>query len=163
MCSLIGAWMHSLNFTVFHSFTGILIFLGFRHYPPKCSQRLASSDSGFTINDSIMKIRLIFFYHPILTLRTLSIPNFKYSDIKLDILICLLTSAWDIMVAEHLVQPALSSQHFTTPSASKFSRSFLSDSKREALKLAGGCFRCHNPRQGITKGRQRKQDRALLG
>jgi hypothetical protein len=103
---------------------------------------LASSGSGFTINDSIVKNHLLFFCHPILSLRIRSIPNFKYGDTKLDTLIGLMTSAWDTMIAEHLVRPALSSQHFTTPSAARSSRSFLSDSEREALKLAGGCFRC---------------------
>ena len=45
-----------------------------------------------------------------LTLCIRSIPNFKYNDTKLDTLIGLMTSAWDTMVAERLVRPALSSK-----------------------------------------------------
>jgi hypothetical protein len=109
---------------------------------------LASSGSGFTVNDSIIKNHLLFFCHPILSLRIRSIPDFRYGDTKLDTLIGLMTSAWDTMIAEHLVRPALSSSHSlatssaaTKPSGSR-SQASLSDSEREALKLAGACFRC---------------------
>jgi hypothetical protein len=102
---------------------------------------LASSGVGFTLNDSILKNHLLFFCHPILSLRIRSISNFKYGDIKLDTLIGLMGSTWDSMVAENVVRPIFSanlnsSRPFSTP------RPFLSDSERDKLKLAGGCFRC---------------------
>lgn len=99
---------------------------------------LASGGTGFTVNDSIIKNHLPFFCHPILSLRIRSIPNFKCANTKLDALICLMTSVWDAMIAERLVRPALSSKSPTTPS---MSCPFLSESEREALKLASGCFR----------------------
>ena len=101
---------------------------------------LALSGTGFSVNDSILKNHLLFFCHPVLSLRVRSIPNFKYSDMKIDSLIGIMVSTWDSMVAENIVRPTLSSNfsHTSTPAP----RPFLSDSEREKLKLAGGCFRC---------------------
>ena len=100
---------------------------------------LTSSGTGYTISDSILKNHLLFFCHPILSLRIRSISTFKYGDIKLDSLIGLMVSTWESMVAENIVRPVLSSvSHHPTSTP----RPFLSDSEREKLKLAGGCFRC---------------------
>jgi len=100
---------------------------------------LTSSGTGFTVNDSIQKNHLLFFCHPILSLRVRSIPNFKYGNIKLDTLIGLMASTWDSMVAENIVRPVLSS-HLSNAGSAPLP--FLSDSEHERLKLAGGCFHC---------------------
>jgi hypothetical protein len=102
---------------------------------------LALSGTGFSVNDSILKNHLLFFCHPVLSLRVRSIPNFKYSDMKIDSLIGIMVSTWDSMVAENIVRPTLSS-NFSHRDTTSAPRPFLSDSEREKLKLAGGCFRC---------------------
>lgn len=114
-------------------------FLDFVTTLQNARNALASSGSGFTVNDSILKNHLLFFCHPVLSLRIRSIPNFKYGEMKLDALIGLMNSTWESMIAENIVRPALSSHSLHTPLAQ---RPFLSDSEREKLKLAGGCFRC---------------------
>ena len=65
---------------------------------------LASSGAGFTINDSIHKNHLLFFCHPVLSLRVRSIPSFDYGDMKVDALIGLMGSTWDSIVAENIVR-----------------------------------------------------------
>lgn len=118
---------------------GSLPFTDFVSNLQDAHNTLVSGGTGFTVSDSIIKNHLLFFCHPVLSLRIRSMPNFKYADTKLDTLISLMTSGWDTMVAERLVRPALS---FKSPTTPYMSHPLLSESKREALKLAGGCFRC---------------------
>jgi hypothetical protein len=99
---------------------------------------LALSGMGFFINDSILKNHL-FFCHPILSLHVRSIPNFKYSEMKVDALIGIMGSTWDSMVVENIVHPSLTSNSAHAASTPCL---FLSDSECEKLKLAGGCFWC---------------------
>jgi hypothetical protein len=114
-------------------------FLDFVNNPQNARNVLASAGTSFYVNDSTVKNHLLFFCNPILSLRIRSIPNFKYSDTKLDALIGLMASSWDTMVAERLVRSSLAP---LTQLSSSTSCPPLSDKERDALKLAGGCFRC---------------------
>ena len=105
---------------------------------------LSSGGPGFAIGDPIFKNHLLFFCHPILSLRIRSIPNFNYNNTRVDSLISLMSSSWDSMVAERVIRAPPStfpSNHSKSVVAQK---TFvpLSDKERDALRLAGGCYRC---------------------
>jgi len=105
---------------------------------------LSSGGTGFTISDSIFKNHLLFFCHPILSLRIRSIPSFSYANTRIDALIGLMSSSWDSMVAERVIRPPLSTTSANFPKPTPSSKVFvpLTDRERDSLKLAGGCFRC---------------------
>lgn len=116
---------------------------------------LSSGGTGFTINDSIFKNHLLFFSHPILNLRIRSIPSFNYANTRVDALIGLMSSSWDSMVAERIIRSPLStssvnfarsspltSTNFPKPTPPSKGFIPLTDRERDALKQAGGCFRC---------------------
>lgn len=83
---------------------GSSTFLDFVTALQTARNALASSGAGFTINDSIHKNHLLFFCHPVLSLRVRSIPSFDYGDMKVDALIGLMGSTWDSIVAENIVR-----------------------------------------------------------
>ena len=110
---------------------------------------LSSGGTGFTISDSVFKNHLLFFAHPILSLRMRSIPSFDYPKARVDGLIALMSATWDSMVAERVIRAPLSTTPFaplstTSITAPRPPRTFvpLTDRERDALKQAGGCFRC---------------------
>ena len=57
-------------------------FLDFVNNLQTARNALASSGVGFTVSDSILKNHLLFFCHPVLSLRVCSIPNFKFGDMR---------------------------------------------------------------------------------
>ena len=83
---------------------GSSTFLDFVTALQTARNALALSGAGFTIDDSILKNHLLFFCHPILSLRVRSIPNFNYGDTRVDALIGLMSSTWDSIVAENIVR-----------------------------------------------------------
>ncbi|TFK58797.1 hypothetical protein BDN72DRAFT_906407 [Pluteus cervinus] len=116
---------------------------------------LASAGVGYTINDSIFKNHLLFFANPILRLRVRALPNFNHATLKVDGLISLMASTWDSLVAEGNVRhttSAFSSSSSTSTRVrdNKASSSTVSSSRppeltqteRDTLKAAGGCYHC---------------------
>ena len=107
---------------------------------------LSAAGTGFTIGDSVFKNHLLFFCHPILSLRIRSISGFNYSSTRIDILIALMLATWESMVAERVICPPFS----MIPSTSNLLTSGgpqkpfvpLTDKECEALRLTGGCYRC---------------------
>jgi len=102
---------------------------------------LSSGGTGFTISDSVFKNHLLFFSHLILALRMRSIPSFNYAKTRIDGLIALMSSTWDSMVAERVIRPPLSTTAANIPKPAK-AFVLLTDRERDALKHAGGCYRC---------------------
>jgi Retrotransposon gag protein len=120
---------------------GSLGFMDFATRLQEARNTLSSGGTGFTISDSVFKNHLLFFSHPILCLRMRSIPSFSYASTRVDALIALMSSTWDSMVAERVIRHPLSA---TSSVVLKPTKMFipLTDKEREALRLAGGCYRC---------------------
>jgi hypothetical protein len=89
-----------------------------------------------------MKNHLLFNANCILCLRICAIPTLDYVNLKLNGLISLMSSTWNLMVAEGVLPPAR-----TVPPSSigPIVSKFLSDAERKALCLARGCFNCWKP------------------
>ena len=98
---------------------------------------LSGAGRGFTINDSVMKNHLLFNCNRLLSLRICAIPTFDYASLKVDNLIGLMSSTWNSMVAENVGSVRVLPQ----PMAPVSSRS-LSETEREAIRNARGCFHC---------------------
>lgn len=106
---------------------------------------LSSGGPSFAISDPVFKNHLLFFCHPILSLRIRSIPGLNYTNTRVDALVSLMTSTWDSLVAEGVIRrPASTLVPSQVRLAGTQLKPFipLTEKEREALKLAGGCFRC---------------------
>jgi hypothetical protein len=117
---------------------------GFMDYAARLQEArntLSSGGTGFVIGDSVFKNHLLFFSHPILTLRIRSIPSFDYPKLRIDQLIALMSSTWDSMVAERVIRAPPST---SAPNLPKTTKTFvpLTERERDALKQVGGCYRC---------------------
>jgi hypothetical protein len=125
---------------------GSSLFLSYVSMLQEDRNALSSGGTGFNISDSVFKNHLLFFSHPILSLRIRSIPSFNYVNTRVDALIGLMSSSWDSMVMERVIRPPLSTTSLNAlkPSHSQSPKLFvpLTDKERDALKLAGGCYRC---------------------
>ncbi|KAF6741210.1 hypothetical protein DFP72DRAFT_1118012 [Ephemerocybe angulata] len=96
---------------------------------------LSAAGLDYKISDPTFKHHLLFFCHPLLSLRVRTLVGNTYDSTKIDSLINLMASTWASMIAE-----GITSQEPT--SLSKSSHTTLSTSERNALRAAGGCFRC---------------------
>ncbi|KAK0463673.1 uncharacterized protein EV420DRAFT_1519431 [Desarmillaria tabescens] len=124
---------------------------------------LASAGTGYTITDSSVKNHLLFFAHPILSLRVRSTTGFAsvYGTMKLDALVNLMSTTWASLIAENVVRiknvqtsdqsHAIPTAHITSthPTAStaasngsRYPFPDLSYAEKEALRASGGCFHC---------------------
>ena len=110
---------------------------------------LSSGGPGFMITEAMLKNQLLFFSHPILALRMHAIPALDYPKLRVDNLIALMSSTWDLMVAECVIRAPLPTLYLppSTTSSSlggKPTKSFvpLTERERDTLKQAGGCFCC---------------------
>ncbi|KAJ8475433.1 hypothetical protein ONZ45_g15607 [Pleurotus djamor] len=121
---------------------------------------LSSAGSGYVLSDSTVKNHILFFSHPILSLRTRATPAFRYEVLRLEQLVSLMAATWSSLEAEGVVssvptnrtQPraALPASGVTRPTvapastASTLRPSFvpLSTTERETLRASGGCFHC---------------------
>jgi hypothetical protein len=133
---------------------GLSSFLDYATRLQEARNTLSSGRQGFTISDSMLKNQLLFFSHPILSLRMRAIPGLDYPKLRVDNLIALMSSTWDSMVAEHVIRPPLirppvSTTSFPPPSTTPFINSKsvkpfipLTERERDTLRQAGGCFRC---------------------
>jgi hypothetical protein len=99
---------------------------------------LSGAGRGFTINDSMMKNHLLFNCNRILSLRICAIPTLDYTTLKLDNLIGLMSSTWNSMVAENVGSTRPTPQPLP-PTSSRV----LSETEREVIRNARGCFHCH--------------------
>jgi len=70
-----------------------------------------------------------------------SILSFDYAKTHVDGLIALMSSTWDSMVAECVIRPPLSTTSLNIPKPTKAFVPLI-ERKRDALKQAGGCYRC---------------------
>ena len=69
------------------------------------------------------------------------IPAFDYAKTRVDGLIALMSSTWDLMVAECVIRPPLSTTSVNIPKPTKMFVP-LTEQERNILKQAGGCYRC---------------------
>src|ERR1700761_6270332 len=67
---------------------------------------LASAGLGFTINDSVYKNHLLFFCHPVLSLRVRNQKDIDYAATRVDALVANMAATWSSLVAEGLIRPA---------------------------------------------------------
>jgi hypothetical protein len=112
---------------------------------------IALAGVGFTVSDSVFKNYLLFFCHPILSLRVRAMPSMNYATVRVEPLISLLSFSWDTLVAERLIRPTLAPHSAVSNNPHPPTSSMtLSDKERDTLRAAGGCFRCKRTPIGIS-------------
>jgi hypothetical protein len=107
---------------------------------------LGTAGSPFTITDSVFKNHLLLFSNPTLCLRVRAIPDLGFETKKVDTLISIMSAQWNALINEGLVKPVPGTSAGSLPShstsSSSSSVSALTDTEKQALKAAGGCFHC---------------------
>ena len=94
------------------------------------------------------KQHLLFHSHPLLLLRIMALPDFKFDEIKLDDLTSLLAMQWDSLIAEGPGRPRAAAQATPTsttsspPTGATITLAEL-EAERARIVAAKGCFRCH--------------------